>query len=65
MPINNLHEYLYKIILKELQEALPMPDCPLGKAKTRWQREEVIVYLIQKLGGNNGITIELNEIINQ
>ena len=62
MSIENLHIYLYKVIIKELYEAIPMPDCPLGKAKAIWQREEVIIYLIQKLGGNSGITIELNEI---
>jgi hypothetical protein len=63
MSIENFHIYLYKIIIKELYEAFPLPDCPLKKAKALWQREEAIKLLIHKLGGsNNGlnVTIELN-----
>jgi hypothetical protein len=63
MSIENFHLYLYKIIHKELAEAFPLPDCPLGKAKAKWQREEALKLLAHKLGeSNNGInvTVEIN-----
>lgn len=59
MSAENIHEYLYKVLLRELHEAIPMPDCPVKKAHAIWKREEAIKLLIEKLGTKHGITVRL------
>ena len=60
-PINTdqVADRAYTIIIQAVQEMIPIPTCKGQQAKARWQREEAIKKTITKLGGSQGLIIEI------
>ncbi len=54
---------LHKIVLNHLNTVIPYYPCPLKRAKADHDKQETLMYLRGRLGGNEGITIDATELV--
>lgn len=58
-----LSVHLHKVVIQELNTVIPYQDCPLKRAKAEHDKQETLMYLRGRLGGNAGLTIDATELV--
>ena len=54
---------LHKMVITHLSLVIPYADCPVKRAKAEHDKQETLMYLRGKLGGNEGVTIDATELV--
>lgn len=52
-------DMLYKHVLMGVAQHIPFPDCARARSRAEFKRAEAVKLLIGKLGGNEGMVVEV------